>query len=77
MFLQDFNILKKLEVLKGHTGTIIHGRYDMICPIKTAIELKQNWPRCKLKIIPKAGHSAVEPGIQSALLETMEDLKHR
>lgn len=47
---------------------IIHGRYDMICPVRNAWELHAALPDSELFIIPDAGHSMAEPGITDALI---------
>jgi len=49
-------------------GVIIHGRYDLICPLKSAWELRQAWPGADFQVIPDAGHAAFEPGIARALV---------
>jgi proline iminopeptidase len=52
---------------------IIHGRYDVICPVKNAWDLHQAFPQATLRIIPDAGHAYNEPGILTALIEATED----
>ena len=54
---------------------IVQGRYDMVCPPKTAYELKQQLPHSELIIIPDAGHSASEDGTLSALICATEKFK--
>lgn len=46
---------------------IVHGRYDMVCPVSSAIALHQAIPHSRLTIVPDAGHAASEPGIAAAL----------
>jgi len=41
-------------------GVIVHGRYDVVCPIQNAWELHKAWPKAELVISPTAGHSAFE-----------------
>ncbi|MBW4497932.1 MAG: prolyl aminopeptidase [Oscillatoria princeps RMCB-10] len=53
-------------------GFIVHGRYDMVCPVKNAWELHKVWPEAELRVIPNAGHSMSEPGIRSALIEATD-----
>ncbi|HYN77808.1 MAG TPA: alpha/beta fold hydrolase, partial [Lamprocystis sp. (in: g-proteobacteria)] len=53
-------------------GVIVQGRYDLICPLRSAWDLHQAWPGAELKIIPDAGHSAFEPGIRAALVEATD-----
>ena len=68
-FLKDGQILNNLYLLEKHWGTIIQGRYDIICPIITANRVAQSWPHAQYNIIPGAGHSSMEDGIRSALVK--------
>ncbi len=72
-FLEPNQILRDAGRLQGIPGTIVHGRYDVICPIENAWQLSQAWPEAKLKIIPDAGHAASEPGIINALVQATDD----
>ncbi len=54
---------------------IVQGRYDMVCPARSAWELKKLLPAATLEIITDAGHSAMEPGIRSALIEATDRLR--
>jgi proline iminopeptidase len=67
-FLEDNQILQRADRLHGIPGVIVHGRYDVVCPLEQAWLLHQAWPQANLEIIPDAGHSATEPGIVDALL---------
>jgi len=67
-FLKSDQILHEADRLKDIPGTIIQGRYDMICPMESAWELSQAWPMAELDIINNAGHSATEAGIIEALV---------
>jgi proline iminopeptidase len=49
-------------------GTIVQGRYDIVCPMQSAHDLYDAWPSAELDIIPDAGHSATERGITDALI---------
>jgi proline iminopeptidase len=51
---------------------IVHGRYDIICPLENAWELHRVWPGSELEIIPGAGHAAAEPGIRAALVDATD-----
>lgn len=46
----------------------MHGRYDVICPLENAWQLRRAWPASNLTIVPDAGHSASEPGTVDALV---------
>ncbi len=55
--------------------TMVHGRYDYVCPIEAAFLIKEALPHSKLVVINDAGHSAYEPGIKRALVEATEEFK--
>jgi len=67
-------ILDNVYKIKNIPGTIVHGRFDMICPPKAAFSLHKAWPISKLHIISDAGHSLAEKGISSALISVMNGL---
>jgi proline iminopeptidase len=67
-FLEPDQILKNAAQLDGIPGVIVHGRYDVVCPVEQAWELHRAWPGARLEIIPDAGHSATEPGIVDVLM---------
>lgn len=72
-FLEPEQILRDAGRLKGIPGIIVHGRYDVVCPVENAWQLQQAWPDAGLKIIPDAGHSASEPGTVDALVQATID----
>lgn len=76
-FLEPNQIINNARRLKDIPGTIIHGRYDMVCPVNQAFALSHAWPEAKLKIIADAGHSSSEPGTTDALLCATEQLAHQ
>ncbi|MBP3975315.1 prolyl aminopeptidase [Pseudoxanthomonas spadix] len=41
-------------------GVIVHGRYDVVCPVANAWDLHKAWPKARLQISPTSGHSAFE-----------------
>jgi proline iminopeptidase len=67
-FLEENQILNNADKLQNVPGVIVQGRYDLICPMESAWELHQAWPKAELKIIADAGHSATEVGIVDALV---------
>ena len=71
-FMPDNALLENIEKCSGLPCLIIQGRYDMICPISTADELHRAWPSSEIKIIPNAGHSAMDPGVREALVQATE-----
>jgi proline iminopeptidase len=53
-------------------GVIVQGRYDVVCPAKSAWDLHTAWPEADLKIVPDAGHAASEPGIVHELVSATD-----
>jgi proline iminopeptidase len=41
---------------------IVHGRYDVVTPLKSAWDLRRAWPSADLRIVADAGHAMTEPG---------------
>jgi len=76
-FLEPNQILKNAHRLTGIPGIIIHGRYDVICPLENAYKLHKAWQTSELQIIRDAGHSACEPGIINALITATNAIAHR
>jgi proline iminopeptidase len=54
---------------------IVHGRYDVVCPVENAWDLHKAWPESVLHITPDSGHSEWEPGNSSKLIEIAERFK--
>lgn len=73
-FMTGNQILNNADKLKEIPGIIVHGRYDVVCPIESAWQLHQAWPGSVLEIIPDAGHSASEPGNIDALVRATIDM---
>jgi len=68
----DGQILAHAGRIKHIPGTIVQGRYDMICPPESAYALAQAWPMGELKMVRNAGHALSEPGISAELVRTMD-----
>ena len=72
---EDGQILRDADRLADIPGTIVQGRYDMICPPASAHRLAAAWPSAALKIVPGAGHALSEPGISRELVAEMDRLR--
>ena len=58
-------------------GVIVHGRYDVVCPLAERVGPAQaRWPEAELVIVPDAGHSAFEPGIALSLRRATDRYAH-
>ncbi len=76
-FLEAEQILHNAHRLADIPAIIVHGRYDIVCPVENAWALHRAWPQATLKIIADAGHSASEPGTTDALIKATMTLSHR
>lgn len=65
-------LLDNAAKLSQIPGIIVQGRYDVVCPAKSAWELHRAWPQAEIKIIADAGHAASEPGIRAALIDATD-----
>jgi len=74
-FIDGNAILNEVKVLRNIPIAIVQGRYHMVCPPKTAYDLKQRIPHSELVIIKDAGHSASEDGTLSSLISATEKFK--
>jgi proline iminopeptidase len=75
-FLTPDQLINGVKAIESHPAVIVHGRYDMVCPIATADRLARAWPGAQYRVVPDAGHSSMEPGIRSALLKATEGFKN-
>lgn len=73
-FIQPNQIIANADKLAGIPGVIIHGRYDIVCPLDNATDLHQAWPDAELQIIRDAGHSSHEASIVDALIKATNDM---
>jgi len=67
-FFRPNQLLEDMDKIAQIPGFIVHGRYDMVCPIDQAVLLKQHWLEAELKVISDAGHAVTEHGISRALV---------
>lgn len=61
-------ILENISKIKYIPCDIVQGRYDVVCPARSAWDLHKAWPEARLQIIQDAGHAAGETGIKAALV---------
>ena len=56
----DDQLLAGVDRMRHIPSVIVQGRYDVVCPMKSAWDLHRAWPEADLRIVAKAGHSAFE-----------------
>ena len=71
-FPTDNYLIENVGKIRHIPAVIVQGRYDVVCPIKSAWELHRAWPEADLQITPDAGHSMMEPGNISALVDATD-----
>jgi proline iminopeptidase len=74
-FASDNFLLENVSKIRHLPGVIVHGRYDLVCPMSNAWDLHRAWPEAAFTIVPDAGHTAMEIGTRSRLLEATEAFK--
>jgi len=73
-FIKPNQILENIDIIRHIPTIIVHGRYDMVCPVDQAFELHKALPEAALNVVGDAGHSAFEPGIIDALVTATHSL---
>jgi proline iminopeptidase len=68
----DDQLLRDAYRVRDIPAVIVQGRYDVVCPARSAWDLHRAWPEADLRIIADAGHSAFEPGITDELIEATD-----
>lgn len=72
---RDNQIIENVDRIRHIPCEIVHGRYDVVCPVENAWDLRRAWPESVLHITPDAGHAAKEPNTLRKLVEIMERFK--
>ena len=67
-FHADDQLIADAHRLSDIPGVIVHGRYDVVTPVKIAHDLSRAWPEASLRIVADAGHAMTEAGIVHELV---------
>lgn len=68
-FERDDQLLANIDAIRHIPAVIIQGRYDVVCPMRSAWDLHRAWPEAAFEVVGDAGHAASEPGILAKLIE--------
>ncbi len=68
-------LLHQIDTIRHLPSFVVHGRYDMVCPVKNALDLQAVWPEASYVIVPDEGHSSSEPGIRRELVAAMNRVR--
>lgn len=72
-FESDGFLLDNVDTFRDIPTTIIQGKWDVVCPMMTALELSERWPQATFKVVQDAGHSMFEPGILDAYMTALAE----
>src|SRR5262249_30903247 len=67
-FHADDQLIADAYRLAAIPGVIVHGRYDVVTPVKIAYDLSQAWPEADWRFVAAAGHAMTEAGIVHELI---------
>lgn len=71
-FRSPTQLLDDAHKIRNIPGVIVQGRYDVVCPMKSAWDLHRAWPEAELLIVPDAGHAASESGTLARLVDAAD-----
>ena len=74
---QEDQLLRDIARIRHIPAVIVQGRYDVVCPMRSAWDLHRAWPEADLRVIADAGHSAFEPGISRELIAATDQFASR
>ena len=71
-FDSDNQLIENVGRIRHIPAVIVQGRYDVVCPLRSAWDLHRAWPEADLRVVPDAGHAASETGILHQLIEATD-----
>ena len=76
-FIEEGQIMKNIDTLQSIPITIVHGRYDMVCPARGAIALANALPQAKLILLPDSGHSSSKKTTLKRIRKTLRSFTRK
>jgi proline iminopeptidase len=74
---RDSQLLDDVHKIRHIPATIVQGRFDVVCPMRTAWALHKAWPEADFRVVGDAGHSAFEPGTARELVKATDRYARR
>ena len=74
-FEKETQLLDDVARIRHIPGVIVQGRYDVVCPMESAWALHRAWPEADLRIVPDAGHAALEEGTLHELVTATDKFR--
>jgi len=75
VWLEPDQLLRNVDRIHSVPAAIVQGRYDIVCPLRSADDLARAWPEATYVIVPDAGHALSEPGIADALVKVADGFR--
>jgi proline iminopeptidase len=76
-FVDENQILENCQGLADIPTVIIHGRYDLVCPIEAAVALHKVLPQAEYVVLPNAGHIAKGDDMIDALVNATDNMAEK
>ena len=73
-FLKDNELIHNAFKLNNIPGSIIQGRYDLLCPPINAYKIAKNWKSGNLIIVDEGAHSANSDPMRTILVRAIQDI---
>ena len=73
---REDQLLTGVDRIRHIPAVVVQGRYDVVCPMMTAWDLHRAWPEADFRLVPDAGHAALEPGITHELVSATDRFAH-
>lgn len=73
-FIRENQILENCALLTEIPASIIHGRYDLVCPVEAAVALHKALPNAEYKVLPNAGHITQHTEMIDALVNATDKM---
>ena len=74
IFVEEAHILNNIRKIQNIPTFIVQGRYDVVCPTRSAWDLHKAMPGSVLEIISDSGHSMGEIGIARQLVAFTDEV---
>lgn len=76
-FIEPNQIINDAHKIQDIPTTIVHGRYDMVCPLEQAYDLYEALPNSELHIVRNAGHSSFEKSTIDNLVKATDEFAQK
>lgn len=73
----ESQLLDAVHRIRHIPAVIVQGRYDVVCPMETAWDLRRAWPEADFRLVSSAGHSMFEAGLTHELVSATDRFADR